>query len=219
MRYRAVLYDMDGTVLDTLEDLKNAVNAALAAFGRPALTLEQVRAYVGNGSRRLIELALGSDAAAEEVDRMLAWYKPWYDAHCRILTRPYPGILSLMERLKAAGLRQAIVSNKPDSAVRALAADFFPGLAEFAVGERESEGIRRKPWPDMLDAVRGQMGLERADCLYVGDSEVDLLTAANAGLRCVSVTWGFRSREQLLAAGAETLIDTPEALAELVLNA
>ena len=219
MRYRAVLYDMDGTVLDTLEDLKNAVNAALAAFGRPALTLEQVRAYVGNGSRRLIELALGSDAATEEVDRMLAWYKPWYDAHCRILTRPYPGILPLMERLKAAGLRQAIVSNKPDSAVRALAADFFPGLAEFAVGERESEGIRRKPWPDMLDAVRGQMGLERADCLYVGDSEVDLLTAANAGLRCVSVTWGFRSREQLLAAGAETLIDTPEALAELVLNA
>lgn len=219
MRYRAVLYDMDGTVLDTLEDLKNAVNAALAAFGRPALTLEQVRAYVGNGSRRLIELALGSDAATEEVDRMLAWYKPWYDAHCRILTRPYPGILSLMERLRAAGVRQAIVSNKPDSAVRALAADFFPGLAELAVGERESEGIRRKPWPDMLDAVRGQMGLERADCLYVGDSEVDLLTAANAGLRCVSVTWGFRSREQLLAAGAGTLIDTPEALAELVLNA
>ena len=218
MSYRAVLYDMDGTVLDTLEDLKNAVNAALAAFGRSALTLEQVRAYVGNGSRRLIELALGEDASPEEIERMLAWYKPWYDAHCRILTRPYPGILPLMERLKAAGVRQAIVSNKPDSAVRALAADFFPGLAEFAVGERESEGIRRKPWPDMLDAAREQMGLEREDCLYVGDSEVDLLTAANAGLRCVSVTWGFRSREQLLAAGAGTLADTPEALAALILS-
>jgi len=219
MSYRAVLYDMDGTVLDTLEDLKNAVNAALAAFGRPVLTLEQVRSYVGNGSRRLIELALGSDAAQAEIDRMLAWYKPWYDAHCRILTRPYPGILPLMECLKSAGVRQAIVSNKPDSAVRALAADFFPGLAELAVGERESEGIRRKPWPDMLDAARSQMGLAREDCLYVGDSEVDILTAANAGLRCVSVTWGFRSREQLLAAGAETLVDTPESLAALVLSA
>ena len=219
MSYLAVLYDMDGTVLDTLEDLKNAVNAALAAFGRPVLTLEQVRSYVGNGSRRLIELALGSDAAQAEIDRMLAWYKPWYDAHCRILTRPYPGVPDMMERLKAAGLRQAIVSNKPDSAVRALAADFFPGLAELAVGERESEGIRRQPWPDMLDAARSQMGLAREDCLYVGDSEVDILTAANAGLRCVSVTWGFRSREQLLAAGAETLVDTPESLAALVLSA
>ena len=215
MSIRAVLYDMDGTVLDTLEDLKNAVNAALAAFGRPALTLEQVRAYVGNGSRRLIELALGEGA---EIDRMLAWYKPWYDAHCRILTRPYPGVLPLMERLKAAGVRQAIVSNKPDSAVRALAGDFFPGLAECAVGERESEGVRRKPWPDMLNAVRAQMALPPEDCLYVGDSEVDILTAANAGLRCVSVSWGFRSREQLIAAGAQILVDTPEELGALILG-
>ncbi len=218
MNYQAVLYDMDGTVLDTLEDLKNAVNAALAAFGRPALTLAQVRAYVGNGSRRLIELALGEGAAPEEIERMLAWYKPWYDAHCRILTRPYPGVLPLMERLKAAGVRQAIVSNKPDSAVRALADDFFPGLAECAVGERESEGVRRKPWPDMLNAVRAQMALPPEDCLYVGDSEVDILTAARAGLRCVSVTWGFRSREQLISAGAQTLVDTPEELAELILH-
>ena len=218
MRFRAVFYDMDGTVLDTLEDLKNACNAAMTAFGRPTLTLEQVRAYVGNGSRRLLELALGEGASDEEIDRVLAWYKPWYDAHCRILTRPYPGILPLMERLKAAGIRQAIVSNKPDSAVRALAEDFFPGLAECAVGEREHKGVRRKPWPDMLDAVRTQMALPREDCLYVGDSEVDLLTAANAGLRCVSVTWGFRSREQLLAAGAELLVDTPEELGALLEN-
>lgn len=219
MSIRAVLYDMDGTVLDTLEDLKNAANAAMAAFGRPQLSLAQVRRYVGNGSRRLIELALGDGATEAEIDRVLAWYKPWYDAHCRIHTRPYPGVLPMMERLHAAGIRQAIVSNKPDSAVRALTASFFPGLAETAAGERESEGIRRKPWPDMLHAVREQMGLRREDCLYVGDSEVDLLTAANAGLRCVSVSWGFRSREQLLAAGAQILVDTPEELAELVLGA
>ncbi len=219
MTGKAVLYDMDGTVLDTLEDLKNAVNAAMEAFGRPQLTLEQVRRYVGNGSRRLIELALGEGTPDAEIARVLDWYKPWYDAHCRIFTRPYPGILPMMERLKAAGIRQAIVSNKPDSAVRALAAEFFPGLAEQAIGEREREGVRRKPWPDMLDAARARMGLARGDCLYVGDSEVDILTAANAGLRCVSVTWGFRSREELLRAGAEVLADTPEELAELVLSA
>lgn len=218
MRYLAVLYDMDGTVLDTLEDLKNAASAAMTAFGRAPLSLEQTRRFVGNGSRRLIEQALGDGADPAEVDRVLAWYKPWYDAHSRIFTRPYPGILPLMERLNAAGIRQAIVSNKPDPTVRALAEEFFPGLAELAVGERESEGIRRKPWPDMLDAARERMGLRREDCLYVGDSEVDILTAANAGLRCVSVSWGFRSREQLLAAGAEALIDTPEELAELLLG-
>lgn len=218
MRFRAVFYDMDGTVLDTLEDLKNACNAAMTAFGRPTLTLEQVRAYVGNGSRRLLELALGEGASEEEIDRVLAWYKPWYDAHCRIFTRPYPGVLPMMERLKTAGIRQAIVSNKPDSAVHTLTEDFFPGLAECAAGERESEGVRRKPWPDMLDALREQMGLAREDCLYVGDSEVDILTAANAGLRCISVSWGFRTREQLLEAGADTLVDTPEELAALVLG-
>lgn len=218
MRYLAVLYDMDGTVLDTLEDLKNAASAAMRAFGRPPLTLEQTRRYVGNGSRRLIEQALGEGADEAEVERVLAWYKPWYNAHCRICTRPYPGILPLMARLKEAGVRQAIVSNKPDPTVRALAEDFFPGLAELAVGERESEGIRRKPWPDMLDAARERMGLRREDCLYVGDSEVDVLTAKNAGLRCAAVSWGFRSREQLIAAGAEILIDTPEALGDLVLG-
>ncbi len=209
MSIKGVLYDMDGTVLDTLEDLKNAVNAAMDVFGRPTLTLDEVRAYVGNGSRRLIELALGPGASRAEVDRVLAWYKPWYDAHCRVLTRPYPGILPMMERLKAAGLRQAIVSNKPDSAVHALTADFFPGLVETCAGEREHEGVRRKPAPDMLDAVREQLGLRREECLYVGDSEVDILTAENAGLRCLWVSWGFRSREQLIQAGAETILDTP----------
>ena len=218
MRFLAVLYDMDGTVLDTLEDLNNAASAAMRAFGHPPLTLEQTRRFVGNGSRRLIEQALGETADDAEVERVLAWYKPWYNAHCRICTRPYPGILPLMARLKEAGVRQAIVSNKPDPTVRALAEDFFPGLAELAVGERESEGIRRKPWPDMLDAARERMGLRREDCLYVGDSEVDVLTAKNAGLRCAAVSWGFRSREQLIAAGAEILIDTPEALGDFVLG-
>lgn len=217
MGIRAVIYDMDGTVLDTLDDLKNAANAAMEAFGRPHLTREQVRRYVGNGSRRLLELALGSGTPEDTVERVLDWYKPYYDAHCRILTAPYAGIAPMMARLKQAGIQQAIVSNKPDSAVRRLAAEFFPGLAELALGERERDGIRRKPWPDMLDAARCELQLSRGDCVYVGDSEVDILTARNAGLPCLSVTWGFRSREELLEAGAVRLFDSPESLGDWIL--
>ena len=218
MGIRAVIYDMDGTVLDTLDDLKNAANAAMAAFGYPQLSREQVRRYVGNGSRRLLELAIGEGAEDAEIERVLDWYKPYYDAHCRILTAPYPGVPAMMARLRQAGLRQAIVSNKPDSAVKSLASEFFPGLAELALGEREREGIRRKPWPDMIDAARETLGLAREDCVYVGDSEVDILTARQAGLPCLSVTWGFRSREELLAAGASVLLDSPGQLEAWILN-
>ena len=218
MGIRAVIYDMDGTVLDTLDDLKNAANAAMAAFGYPQLSREQVRRYVGNGSRRLLELAIGEGAEDAEIERVLDWYKPYYDAHCRILTAPYPGVPAMMARLRQAGLRQAIVSNKPDSAVKCLASEFFPGLAELALGEREREGIRRKPWPDMIDAARETLGLAREDCVYVGDSEVDILTARQAGLPCLSVTWGFRSREELLAAGASVLLDSPGQLEAWILN-
>lgn len=218
MGIRAVIYDMDGTVLDTLDDLKNAANAAMAAFGYPQLSREQVRRYVGNGSRRLLELAIGEGAEDAEIERVLDWYKPYYDAHCRILTAPYPGVPAMMARLRQAGLRQAIVSNKPDSAVKSLASEFFPGLAELALGEREREGIRRKPWPDMIDAAREALGLARGECVYVGDSEVDILTARQAGLPCLSVTWGFRSREELLAAGASVLLDSPGQLEAWILN-
>ncbi|MCR5664961.1 MAG: HAD-IA family hydrolase [Oscillospiraceae bacterium] len=218
MQYDAILFDMDGTVLNTLDDLRGAVNAAMSAFGRPALTPEQVRRYVGNGSRRLLELALGDGADEALIERVLAWYKPYYDAHCRILTRPYEGVPELLAHLRARGKKLAVVSNKPDSAVKTLAADFFPGLLELAVGENESAGIRRKPWPDMLDAAREALGASRERCLYVGDSEVDLATAANAGLACASVSWGFRTPEELRAAGAGTLFPTPEALEAYLLS-
>ena len=145
---------------------------------------------------------------------VLAFYKPWYDAHCNLKTRPYPGILPLMERLRAAGVRQALISNKPDPAVQELARSYFPGLLETAVGE--SESVRRKPNPDAVLAAVRQMGLRAADCVYVGDTEVDLATARNAGMACIAVTWGFRSREQLIAAGAERIADTAEELEKLL---
>lgn len=216
MKYTAIFFDMDGTVLDTLGDLHAATNAALRHFGRPERSVDEVRRFVGNGSRRLLEQAM-PDADARAIDEALAWYKPWYDAHSAVLTRPYSGILPLLERLRAAGLRLAVVSNKPDATVRALTARFFPGLFDLALGEDEAQGLRRKPWPDMLDAAAARMGLDKSLCLYVGDSEVDLLTARNAALPCVSVLWGFRDRATLEAAGAARFFDAPEALGDFIL--
>ena len=135
MRYKAVLYDMDGTVLDTLQDLTNAVNAALRRFDMPARRADEIRSFLGNGAQRLIELSVPAGTDAETTRRVLEFYKPYYDAHCRIETAPYAGIIELMRALKAAGVKQAVVSNKPDAAVRELAAEFFTPLLECVIGE------------------------------------------------------------------------------------
>ena len=210
MRYQGVLWDMDGTVLDTLEDLWAAVNVSLRRFSLPEASLEAVRAGLGNGAAHLISCV----APEEKREQVLAFYKPWYDAHCNLKTRPYPGILPLMGALRAGGVRQAIISNKPDPAVQELAKSYFPGLLDSAVGE--SETVRRKPNPDAVLAAVRQMGLNVADCVYIGDTEVDLATAKNAGMACIAVSWGFRSRAQLLAAGATQIADTAEELEKLL---
>ncbi|MBR5094836.1 MAG: HAD family hydrolase [Oscillospiraceae bacterium] len=206
MGYKAVLYDMDGTVLDTLEDLWAAINVSLRRSGLPEADRDAVRMGLGNGAAHLVSVV----APEERREEVLAFYKPWYDAHCNIATRPYPGILPLMERLKERGVKQAIISNKPDPAVQALARAYFPGLLETAVGE--SATVRRKPDPDAVLAAVARMGMRVEDCVYVGDTEVDLATARNAGMDCVAVSWGFRSRAQLLAAGATEIVDTAEEL-------
>ena len=210
MRYQGVLWDMDGTVLDTLEDLWAAVNVSLRRFSLPEASLEAVRAGLGNGAAHLISCV----APEEKRDEVLAFYKPWYDAHCNLKTRPYPGILPLMGALRAGGVRQAIISNKPDPAVQELAKSYFPGLLDSAVGE--SETVRRKPNPDAVLAAVKQMGLNVADCVYIGDTEVDLATAKNAGMACIAVSWGFRSREQLIASGATRIAATAEELEKLL---
>ena len=210
MRYRGVLWDMDGTVLDTLEDLWAAVNVSLRRFSLPEASLEAVRAGLGNGAAHLISCV----TPEEKRDEVLAFYKPWYDAHCNLKTRPYPGILPLMGALRAGGVRQAIISNKPDPAVQELAKSYFPGLLDSAVGE--SETVRRKPNPDAVLAAVKQMGLTVADCVYIGDTEVDLVTAKNAGMACIAVSWGFRSREQLIASGATRIAATAEELEKLL---
>ena len=214
MGYKAVLFDMDGTVLDTLDDLTAAVNHSLEHSGLPRGSRETVRQSLGNGAARLCRCCMpqGSDEALAR--ELIAYYMPWYDAHCLIQTRPYAGILPLMERLRERGVKQAIISNKAQPAVQELARHFFPGLLELAVGE--SQTVRRKPNPDAVLAAAAGMGLAAADCVYVGDTEVDLQTAKNAGMDGIAVCWGFRSRKQLLAAGAERLAETPEELEALL---
>ena len=202
MKYKAVLFDMDGTVLDTLEDLHDSVNASLEHFGLPATSLQTTRAGLGNGALHLLRVSMPGQPE-ELVQQALAWYVPWYQSHCQIKTRPYEGILPLMERLREKGLRQAIVSNKPDGAVQELAETFFQGLMDVVVGD--SPAVRRKPAPDTVLRAAEHMGLSPADCVYVGDTEVDLLTAENAGMDCIAVTWGFRDEAELIAAGAKLI--------------
>ena len=201
MKYKAVLYDMDGTVLDTLADLTDAVNVSLRRFGLPEQPAMHVRDVLGNGARRLMELSVPSGTDSALFETLLAEYNADYAAHCRIETAPYPGVAALLRTLHTQGRKLAIVSNKPDEAVRALRADFFADAVQIAVGE--TAAIRRKPAPDMLLAAMEQLGADPAGTVFVGDSEVDIATARAADLPCISVLWGFRDRDVLERAGAQ----------------
>ena len=216
MRYKAVLFDMDGTVLDTLADLTNAINHTLGEYHMPPISKREAASYLGNGAAYLLSRAVPPDTPEPLRAEMLRAYQPWYDSHCAILTAPYPGIRALMEALREAGVKQAVISNKQDSAVRQLARQHFPGLLETAVGE--SAQVRRKPNPDAVLAALREMGIKKEDAVYVGDTEVDLRTAENAGLDCAAVGWGFRTEEQLKEAGADRVFHSAEELKSWLLE-
>lgn len=204
-----LLFDLDGTLLDTLEDLLDATNYALGQFGFPARDLQQLRRFVGNGAANQIRLSAPEGTPQETLDQVLAVYKPYYTAHCQQKTRPYAGIPEVLAQLKQ-DYAIAIVSNKPDGAVKALCAEFFPGC--FALGE--TPDCPRKPAPDMIHKAMQAIGADRG--IYIGDSEVDVLTARNAGLPCVSVLWGFRDREDMEAAGGSIFCQSVSALASCI---
>ncbi len=207
IKYKTIIFDLDGTLLDTLDDLTNSTNAALSAFGFPLRTKEEVRSFVGNGIRKLIERALGENIA--QADEVLSYFKAYYADHCADCTKPYEGTMSLLTELKRRGIKTAVLSNKADFAVKKLAKEYFNGLLLAAVGENEAEGIRKKPAPDSLFAVMKELGAEKGSTLYVGDSEVDIETAANAGVDCMCVTWGFRDKEFLRSQGGKLFADSP----------
>ncbi len=214
--YRAVIFDLDGTLLDTLDDLADAVNVALTAFGLPCRTRDEVRSFVGDGVAKLIQRAVPVGCADEMITAVLANFKGYYAAHCQNKTAPYGGITSLLSHLRAQGIRTGIVSNKFDDAVKDLSSHYFGGLIDVAIGERESEGIRKKPAPDTLLMAMKELSVSPQETLYVGDSDTDILTARAAGVACASVTWGFRDRAFLLSHGAKLLIDAPDELKSLL---
>ena len=205
-----ILFDLDGTLLDTLGDLTDATNYAMRKFGFAEHSEAEIRSFVGNGARNLILQAMGVAEDDFRIDTVLAVYKEYYDAHCQIRTAPYPGIPEALAQL--ADFPIAIVSNKPHVATTMLAERYFPGI--YARGEQA--GITRKPAPDMIYKTMEDLGVEK--CIYIGDSEVDILTAKNAGVPCISVLWGFRDREQLAEGSyfCETVAQLPEMIRKMI---
>lgn len=207
MKYKLAIFDLDGTLLDTLQDLANSLNYALKNIGFPQRSIEEVRRFVGNGIRKLIERGVPAGTSEEETERVLADFMEHYKAHCSDSTKPYDGICELLAALKEKGYLTAVVSNKADAAVKILCEKYFPGKFDAVVGERQC--VRKKPAPDTVNSVLAQLGIDREDAVYIGDSEVDVETAKNAGMDCVSADWGFRSRAELTQAGAAKIISCP----------
>ncbi|MDO5398174.1 MAG: HAD-IIIA family hydrolase [bacterium] len=213
--YKAIIFDLDGTLLNTLEDLKNSVNYALENNGMPARSMEEIREFVGNGVANLIRRAVPKGTEEEAEQNVFADFKKHYGVHCEDFTKPYPGINELLNELRAAGIKTAVVSNKLESAVKKLCRKYFGEGISAAAGD--VEGRKRKPEPDSVFAVLEEVGVDANEAVYVGDSEVDVLTAENCGMDCISVSWGFRSRETLAKAGAKVIADTVEDIKKILL--
>lgn len=213
-KYKAVIFDLDGTLLNTLEDLKDSVNYALKRYDMPKRSLEDIRHFVGNGVEKLVERAVPEGTEKEAGEKVFAAFKEYYTLHCNDKTGPYPGISRLLADLKERGFQMAVVSNKLQEGVDALNEQYFKKYFSVAIGARE--GIRKKPAPDtVLEALR-ILNISRQEAVYVGDSEVDIATAANARMDCITVAWGFRTRKEQEDAGATVFVEKPEDIISLL---
>ena len=206
--YKTYIFNLDGTLLNTLGDLAASTNYALRQYGMPEHTIDDVRRFVGNGVGKLIERAIPEGLANPQYEDVLATFRKHYMLHSLDTTAPYPGIESLLHSLRSHGCNVAVVSNKFYNATVELCRHFFADTVEVAIGEREN--IRRKPAPDTVFEAMRQLGVSGEDTVYVGDSDVDVATARNSGIPCISVLWGFRDRDFLIEHGATTFVNTPE---------
>lgn len=206
---KAVIFDLDGTLLNTLDDLADSTNYALSKFGYPTRTIEEVRQFVGNGVAKLIERAIPEGKNNPNFEKCLAIFKENYAQNMYNKTAPYNGIIEMLSNLKSKGIKIAVVSNKFDLAVKELCKKYFEGFIDFAAGENEAQGIKKKPAPDTVISVLNKFNFAPEDAVYVGDSDVDIMTAKNSKMPCISVTWGFRDEKFLLENGATILINAP----------
>lgn len=207
MKYEAVIFDLDGTLVDTLDDLTDSVNFALSSFGFPMRNREEVRSFVGNGVRKLVYLSVPEGTDEETSEKCLGVFKEHYKNNSRNKTKPYDGIIELLEKLCESDVKTAVVTNKMQSAAKDIVEFFFENKISLAVGQ--VDGVAQKPNPDGVLLVLEKLGIKKEKAVYVGDSEVDCLTARNAGIDCIGVTWGFRSAEVLKESGAGIIVDEP----------
>lgn len=214
--HNTVIFDLDGTLLDTLDDLTDAVNYALRKHYLPKRSKDEVRQFLGNGMEKLMELAVTKGKATKNFNVILQDFKAYYLVNSITKTSPYPGIMEMLQELKAKGFKLAIVSNKGYQAVNFLRQYFFNDLIDIAIGEKE--GIRKKPYPDTVYEALHLLGQTNEHAFYVGDSEVDILTAKNANMTCLSVSWGFRTKDELIASKANLIFDNPNALLNYIVN-
>ncbi|MGN0377509.1 MAG: HAD family hydrolase [Suilimivivens sp.] len=213
-KYKAIIFDLDGTLLNTLEDLKDSVNYGLRKYGMPERTLEEIRHFVGNGVQKLVERAVPEETSKDDLEAVFAAFKEYYAVHCNDKTRPYSGISELLAEMKKRGYQMAIVSNKLQSGVDALKELYFKDYITVAIGGKED--MPKKPAPDMVIEALRQLGTEKENAVFVGDSEVDIATAVNAKMDCITVAWGFRTRQEQEEAGATVFANNPMEIMELL---
>ena len=209
-----IIFDMDGTLLDSLTDLQNTLNYCFRKVGFPERNYQEVRSFVGNGLRKLIERAVPDRTSDEKIDEILAAFKEHYMVHCADFTAPYEGVIDMLAKLKAAGYKMAIVSNKADEALKVLSKQFFGDYIDVAIGERA--GMEKKPAPDLVYLAMDELRADKENTVYVGDSEVDYQTSVNSGLPCISVLWGFRDKELLESYGAKCFAYLPQEVVEIL---
>lgn len=214
MKINTVIFDLDGTLLNTLEDLTDSVNYGLTQLDYPQRTLEEINSFVGNGVKVLIEKALPAKASSKDIEQCLHIFRDHYSNNMRNKTKPYEGVCEVLKVLKEKNYRLAVVSNKFDAAVKMLCEEYFSDFIKTAIGE--SSNVNRKPAPDSVYRAMDVLGSKKEECIYVGDSEVDVKTAHNAGIKCIGVTWGFRGRQVLESEGSDFIVDSPKEILDVL---
>ena len=216
MRYKLAIFDMDGTILNTIEDLTTSLNFALKNMGYPEHTEDEVKFFVGNGLHKTVERAVPAGISEDDLERTFYIFKAHYEEHSEVATDAYPGITELLKTLRKAGVKTAVVSNKLDGVVKSLADKYFPNLFDIAIGQQE--GLETKPSPDEVNLCLNTLKIYKEDAVYIGDSNVDVETAKNAKMDLIAVDWGFRSREFLLDLGVDTVVSSAYEIEKLVLT-